>query len=200
MQSFFAYSVVGDAFNIQLVLLLPSPRYSWHCSGFEFAFDEHFQGKQGPVEHIHRGLLFIHDRHHLENGGYLCVKGGSRNGGDRVSFCCKLSAWLVVKYSEFFIFYYCVGKFWARPFNKEVSYNPSIGRWSACKCAAYVYGDTVNVFLLWWIVFHWTTFTIHFLQRNGGPVSSLGSLSLNGNVLQSPRREGLYGPHGKCNL
>ncbi|KAG0615572.1 hypothetical protein M758_5G052200 [Ceratodon purpureus] len=84
--------------------------------------DGHYKGKQGPVEHIHRGLLFIHDRHHLENGGYLCVKarqcsalGGSRNGGDR---------------------------------------------------------------------------------RNGGPVSSLNTLSLNGNVLQSPRREFPYNAHG----
>lgn len=48
-----------------------------------------FQGKQGPVEHIYKGVLFIHDRHHLENAGYICVKsqscvlvGGSRGGID----------------------------------------------------------------------------------------------------------------------
>ena len=42
------------------------------------------------MEHVHRGLLFIHDRHHLENGGYLCVRdrqcsalGGARNGVDK---------------------------------------------------------------------------------------------------------------------
>ncbi|BBN10641.1 transcription elongation factor SPT5 [Marchantia polymorpha subsp. ruderalis] len=49
-----------------------------------------FKGREGPVEHINRGILFIHDRHHLENGGFLCVRGlwcvalgGSRNGIDR---------------------------------------------------------------------------------------------------------------------
>ncbi|XP_031488629.1 putative transcription elongation factor SPT5 homolog 1 [Nymphaea colorata] len=47
------------------------------------------RGKQGPVEHIYKGVLFIHDRHHLENAGYICVKsqscvlvGGSRGGID----------------------------------------------------------------------------------------------------------------------
>ncbi|XP_024365722.1 putative transcription elongation factor SPT5 homolog 1 [Physcomitrium patens] len=84
--------------------------------------DGQFKGKQGPVEHIHRGLLFIHDRHHLENGGYVCIKarqctalGGSRNGSDR---------------------------------------------------------------------------------RNGGSVSNLSSFGLNGNVLQSPRRDTPFGGHG----
>lgn len=28
-----------------------------------------FKGKQGSIEHMHRGVVFIHDRHHLENGG-----------------------------------------------------------------------------------------------------------------------------------
>ncbi|XP_020235958.1 putative transcription elongation factor SPT5 homolog 1 [Cajanus cajan] len=48
------------------------------------------KGKQGPVEHIYRGILFIFDRHHLEHAGFLCAKaqscvvvGGSRSGGDR---------------------------------------------------------------------------------------------------------------------
>ncbi|CAI0395933.1 unnamed protein product [Linum tenue] len=48
------------------------------------------KGKQGPVEHIYRGILFIHDRHHLEHAGFICVKsqtcglvGGSRSIGDR---------------------------------------------------------------------------------------------------------------------
>lgn len=31
------------------------------------------QGKQGIAEHIFRGLVFVLDRNHLENGGYLCV-------------------------------------------------------------------------------------------------------------------------------
>ncbi|KAF6153369.1 hypothetical protein GIB67_003559 [Kingdonia uniflora] len=48
------------------------------------------KGKQGPVEHIYRGILFIIDRHHLEHAGYICVKaqsciliGGSHANGDR---------------------------------------------------------------------------------------------------------------------
>lgn len=48
------------------------------------------KGKQGPVEHIYRGILFIHDRHHLEHAGFICAKssscvvvGGSRANGDR---------------------------------------------------------------------------------------------------------------------
>ncbi|KAK6131503.1 hypothetical protein DH2020_034752 [Rehmannia glutinosa] len=47
-------------------------------------------GKQGPVEHIYKGVLFIYDRHHLEHAGFICVKsescmmvGGSRANGDR---------------------------------------------------------------------------------------------------------------------
>ncbi|XP_021887718.1 putative transcription elongation factor SPT5 homolog 1 isoform X2 [Carica papaya] len=48
------------------------------------------KGKQGPVEHIYRGLLFIYDRHHLEHAGFICAKasscvivGGSRSNNDR---------------------------------------------------------------------------------------------------------------------
>ncbi|KAK8916043.1 hypothetical protein KSP39_PZI023264 [Platanthera zijinensis] len=50
------------------------------------------KGKQGPVQHIHKGILFIHDRHHLEHAGFICVKaqscivvGGSndRQGGNK---------------------------------------------------------------------------------------------------------------------
>lgn len=48
------------------------------------------KGKQGPVEHIFRGILFIYDRHHLEHAGFICVKsqccmvvGGSRANVDR---------------------------------------------------------------------------------------------------------------------
>ncbi|KAL6525005.1 hypothetical protein OROMI_030598 [Orobanche minor] len=48
------------------------------------------RGKQGPVEHIYKGVLFIYDRHHLEHAGFICVKsescmmvGGSRSNGDR---------------------------------------------------------------------------------------------------------------------
>ncbi|XP_033134987.1 putative transcription elongation factor SPT5 homolog 1 isoform X1 [Brassica rapa] len=55
------------------------------------------QGKQGPVRHIYKGVLFIYDRHHLEHAGFICAKctscivvGGSRsgtnrNGGDSLS-------------------------------------------------------------------------------------------------------------------
>ncbi|KAL6962354.1 hypothetical protein U1Q18_037311, partial [Sarracenia purpurea var. burkii] len=52
--------------------------------------DGPFKGKQGPVEHIFRGILFVYDRHHLEHAGFICVKsqscivvGGSRTNGDR---------------------------------------------------------------------------------------------------------------------
>lgn len=48
------------------------------------------KGRQGPVEHIYRGILFIYDRHHLEHAGFICAKsqscvlvGGSRANGDR---------------------------------------------------------------------------------------------------------------------
>ncbi|XP_019196746.1 PREDICTED: putative transcription elongation factor SPT5 homolog 1 isoform X2 [Ipomoea nil] len=48
------------------------------------------KGKQGPVEHIYRGIVFIYDRHHLEHAGFICAKvqscvlvGGSRSNGDR---------------------------------------------------------------------------------------------------------------------
>ncbi|MCL7033783.1 hypothetical protein MKW94_014193 [Papaver nudicaule] len=44
------------------------------------------QWKQGPVEHIHKGILFVKDFHHLEHSGFICVKaqscllmGGSHN-------------------------------------------------------------------------------------------------------------------------
>ncbi|KAK7351051.1 hypothetical protein VNO77_10199 [Canavalia gladiata] len=32
------------------------------------------KGKQGPVEHIYRGIFFIFDRHHLEHAGFICAK------------------------------------------------------------------------------------------------------------------------------
>ncbi|KAJ1688274.1 hypothetical protein LUZ63_019664 [Rhynchospora breviuscula] len=35
------------------------------------------KGKQGPVEHIFKGILFIHDRHHLEHAGFICAKAQS---------------------------------------------------------------------------------------------------------------------------
>ncbi|ERN01275.1 hypothetical protein AMTR_s00002p00250180 [Amborella trichopoda] len=48
------------------------------------------KGKQGPVEHIYNGIMFIRDRHHLENSGFICVKAqscvaiaGSRGSSDR---------------------------------------------------------------------------------------------------------------------
>lgn len=48
------------------------------------------KGKQGSVEHIYRGILFVFDRHHLEHAGFICVKaqscvvvGGSRSNSDR---------------------------------------------------------------------------------------------------------------------
>ncbi|KAJ7965435.1 Transcription elongation factor SPT5 [Quillaja saponaria] len=48
------------------------------------------KGKQGPVEHVYRGVLFIYDRHHLEHAGFICAKaqscvvvGGSRSNGER---------------------------------------------------------------------------------------------------------------------
>ncbi|CAA0831668.1 Putative transcription elongation factor SPT5 homolog 1 [Striga hermonthica] len=48
------------------------------------------KGKQGPVEHIYKGILFVYDRHHLEHAGFICVKsefcmmvGGSRANSDR---------------------------------------------------------------------------------------------------------------------
>ncbi|CAA0809998.1 Putative transcription elongation factor SPT5 homolog 1 [Striga hermonthica] len=48
------------------------------------------KGKQGPIEHIYKGILFIYDRHHLEHAGFICVKsefcmmvGGSRANGDK---------------------------------------------------------------------------------------------------------------------
>ncbi|XP_070016585.1 putative transcription elongation factor SPT5 homolog 1 [Nicotiana sylvestris] len=48
------------------------------------------KGKQGHVEHIFRGVIFIYDRHHLEHAGFICAKtqscvviGGSRANGDR---------------------------------------------------------------------------------------------------------------------
>ncbi|KAG5404969.1 hypothetical protein IGI04_011088 [Brassica rapa subsp. trilocularis] len=48
------------------------------------------KGKQGPVRHIYKGVLFIYDRHHLEHAGFICAKctscvvvGGSRSGANR---------------------------------------------------------------------------------------------------------------------
>ncbi|KAE8731825.1 putative transcription elongation factor SPT5-like protein 2 [Hibiscus syriacus] len=48
------------------------------------------KGKQGSVEHIYKGVLFVYDRHHLEHAGFICAKadscclvGGSRSNGDR---------------------------------------------------------------------------------------------------------------------
>uniref|UniRef100_A0A803Q9V5 Spt5 KOW domain-containing protein n=1 Tax=Cannabis sativa TaxID=3483 RepID=A0A803Q9V5_CANSA len=38
---------------------------------------EALQGKQGPVEHIYKGVLFIYDRHHLEHAGFICAKSQS---------------------------------------------------------------------------------------------------------------------------
>uniref|UniRef100_A0A0E0CS28 Transcription elongation factor SPT5 n=1 Tax=Oryza meridionalis TaxID=40149 RepID=A0A0E0CS28_9ORYZ len=35
------------------------------------------KGKQGSVEHIHRGVLFIYDRHHLEHSGFICARAQS---------------------------------------------------------------------------------------------------------------------------
>ncbi|KAI3926162.1 hypothetical protein MKW98_028298, partial [Papaver atlanticum] len=35
------------------------------------------KGKQGPVEHIMKGILFIKDRHHMEHAGYICAKAQS---------------------------------------------------------------------------------------------------------------------------
>ncbi|CAK9231171.1 unnamed protein product [Sphagnum troendelagicum] len=57
----------------------------------------HYKGKEGPIEHIHRGILFIHDRRHLENGGFLCVRaraclalGGSHRGFERPVSACTM--------------------------------------------------------------------------------------------------------------
>ncbi|GAA0147810.1 hypothetical protein LIER_36587 [Lithospermum erythrorhizon] len=47
------------------------------------------KGTQGPIEHIHNGYLFIHDRHHLEHAGFVCAKArscvavGARPNGHR---------------------------------------------------------------------------------------------------------------------
>ncbi|CAA0809969.1 Putative transcription elongation factor SPT5 homolog 1 [Striga hermonthica] len=35
------------------------------------------KGKQGRIEHIYRGVLFIYDRYHHVHGGYMCVKSES---------------------------------------------------------------------------------------------------------------------------
>ncbi|KAL9245104.1 hypothetical protein vseg_018792 [Gypsophila vaccaria] len=50
------------------------------------------KGKQGPVEHIFRGVLFIFDRHHLEHAGFICAKsqsclvvGGSRGSREKMN-------------------------------------------------------------------------------------------------------------------
>ncbi|GLJ49926.1 hypothetical protein SUGI_1061450 [Cryptomeria japonica] len=36
-----------------------------------------FKGKQGPIEHINRGIVFIRDPHCLENGGFICARAAS---------------------------------------------------------------------------------------------------------------------------
>ncbi|KAH9295946.1 hypothetical protein KI387_039534 [Taxus chinensis] len=36
-----------------------------------------FKGKQGPVEHMNRGIVFIRDTHCLDNGGFVCAKARS---------------------------------------------------------------------------------------------------------------------------
>jgi transcription elongation factor SPT5 len=53
------------------------------------------KGKQGPVEHIHKGILFIYDRHHLEHAGFICAKAqscllvGGSTGGRRGNVCAE---------------------------------------------------------------------------------------------------------------
>ncbi|KAL1219260.1 putative transcription elongation factor SPT5 [Cardamine amara subsp. amara] len=49
------------------------------------------KGKQGPVLQIHKGVLFMHDRHNLEHAGFICAKcsscvlvGGSNSGANRI--------------------------------------------------------------------------------------------------------------------
>ncbi|EOX92502.1 Global transcription factor group A2, putative [Theobroma cacao] len=36
-----------------------------------------FKGKQGPVEHIYKQTVFIHDRKNIDHGGFFCVKAKS---------------------------------------------------------------------------------------------------------------------------
>uniref|UniRef100_A0A0E0GDE8 KOW domain-containing protein n=1 Tax=Oryza nivara TaxID=4536 RepID=A0A0E0GDE8_ORYNI len=54
------------------------------------------KGKQGSVEHIHRGVLFIYDRHHLEHSGFICARAqscllvGGSTGSRRGNVCLKL--------------------------------------------------------------------------------------------------------------
>ncbi|CAI7785637.1 unnamed protein product [Closterium sp. NIES-54] len=36
-----------------------------------------YRDRRGTVEHIHRGVLFVFDRHHVENGGFFCVRARS---------------------------------------------------------------------------------------------------------------------------
>ncbi|KAJ7951334.1 Transcription elongation factor SPT5 [Quillaja saponaria] len=50
------------------------------------------KGKQGPVQHIYRGVLFFYDCYHLEHAGFICAKanscqvvGGSRSYDGNVS-------------------------------------------------------------------------------------------------------------------
>ncbi|XP_072952889.1 putative transcription elongation factor SPT5 homolog 1 [Typha angustifolia] len=56
------------------------------------------KGKQGPVEHIHKGILFIYDRHHLEHAGFICAKAqsclvvGGSHGTHRTNGAEKLDA------------------------------------------------------------------------------------------------------------
>ncbi|KAJ4761009.1 Transcription elongation factor SPT5 [Rhynchospora pubera] len=54
--------------------------------------DGPLKGRKGSLEHIHNGMLFIHDPYHLEHAGFICARaqscllvGGSKHGigGDR---------------------------------------------------------------------------------------------------------------------
>nr|VDD31327.1 unnamed protein product [Brassica oleracea] len=63
----------------------------------KISVQDRYKGKQGPVRHIYKGVLFIYDRHHLEHAGFICAKctscivvggsrsGANRNGGDSLS-------------------------------------------------------------------------------------------------------------------
>ncbi|KAJ3704991.1 hypothetical protein LUZ61_008696 [Rhynchospora tenuis] len=54
--------------------------------------DGPLKGRKGSLEHIHNGILFIHDQYHLEHAGFICARaqscllvGGSKHGigGDK---------------------------------------------------------------------------------------------------------------------
>uniref|UniRef100_A0A0D3GE20 Transcription elongation factor SPT5 n=1 Tax=Oryza barthii TaxID=65489 RepID=A0A0D3GE20_9ORYZ len=65
------------------------------------------KGKQGPVEHIHKGILFIYDRHHLEHAGFICAKAqscllvGGSAGGRRYGYV-RSKAWCFEISSKYF--------------------------------------------------------------------------------------------------